>query len=110
MPIVKSTAMSVLVTVYNLAKAKFSEIPYPTVRPKTGGNPFIQNSNPPPCEDIPNVLVREATPWPSTGSTSENMFKARKDWPIPPTPARKLLHLSNIYSIDVCYITVMVLK
>ena len=26
-------------------------------------------------------------PWPSTGSAPETMFEARKDWPIPPTPA-----------------------
>ena len=28
----------------------------------------------------PMLPVREATPWPSTRSTSENLFKARKDW------------------------------
>ena len=35
---------------------------------------------------MPHVPVTEAIPWPSTGSTSENLFEARKDWPIPPTP------------------------
>ena len=86
-PMVKSVAASILITVYNLAKVKFSEIPYPTGRPQTEGNPFIQNSNPPPLEDIPDVPVRETTPCPSTGSAPENLFEARKYWPISPTLA-----------------------
>ena len=77
MPMVKSAAMSIPVTVYNLAKGKFSEISYPIGRPQTERNPSIQNSNPPPLEDIPNVPVREATPWPSTGSAPENLFEAK---------------------------------
>ena len=86
MPVVKSTDTSIPITVYNLAKGKFSEIPYPTGRPQNKGNPSIQNSKPPPLEDIPSAPVRKATPWPSTGSASENLFEA-KNWPIPPTPA-----------------------
>ena len=38
-------------------------------------------------EDIPNAPVRQDTPWASTEPASENLFKTRKDWPIPPTPA-----------------------
>ena len=87
MPVVKSTATSILITVYSLLKGKFGEIPYSTGRPQNKGNPSIHNSNPPPLEIIPNAPVRAATPWPSTGSTSQNLFKARKDWPIPHTPA-----------------------
>ena len=64
MPLVKSAATSILVMVYNLVKGKFDEVPYPTERPQE--NPFVHNSNPPPLEAIPNVPVREATPWPST--------------------------------------------
>ena len=41
------------------------------------------DNNPPPLEDIP---TRAGTPWPGAGSTSENLFESRKDWPIPPTP------------------------
>ena len=78
-PMVKSAAKSIPVTVYNLVKGKFSEIPYPTGRPQNKGNPSILNSNPPPLEDIPNAPVREATPWPSTGSDPENLFKARNN-------------------------------
>ena len=77
-----STATSILVMVYNLAI-----VPYPTGRPQNKGNPSIQNTDPPPLEDIPNTSVRQDTPWPSTGSTPENLFKARNDWPTPPTPA-----------------------
>ena len=86
MPVVKSTAMPILVTVYNLATRKYSEIPYSTGRPQNKGNPSVHNSSHPPLEDIPKALVREAIPWPSTGSGPENLFEARKDWLIPPTP------------------------
>ena len=86
-PMVKSTAMSILITVCNLTKGKFSEIPYPTERPQNEGNPSVHNSNSPPLEDIPIAPVRDATPWPSPGSASENLFEARKDWQVHPTPA-----------------------
>ena len=65
---------------------KFAEVPYPTARPQKEGHPSIQSSNPPPLEDISNAPVRQSTPWPSTGSLSENLFDTRKDWPFPPTP------------------------
>ena len=43
------------------------------------------NDNPPPLKDIP---ARAGTPWPETGSASENLFESRSDWTIPlaPTP------------------------
>ena len=41
------------------------------------------SDNPPPLEDI---QARAGTPWPDTGSASENLFKSRKDWPILPAP------------------------
>ena len=87
MPMVKSTALSIPVTVYTLAAEKFAEVPYPTGRPQNEGNPSIYNSNPPPLKDIPNAPVRQDTPWPSTVSASRNLFKTRKDWPITHTPA-----------------------
>ena len=87
MPVLKSAAAFILVMVYNLATGKFAEVPYPTGRSQNEGNPSIHSSSPPPFEDIPNAPVRQDTPWPSTGSASENLFKTRKDWPIPPTPA-----------------------
>ena len=87
MPVVRSTIESILVMVYKLVMGKFAEVPYPTARPQNEGHPSIQSSNPPLLEDIPNAPVRQGTPWPSTGSASENLFDTRKDWPIPPTPA-----------------------
>ena len=72
--------------VYKLATRKFSEDPYPTGRLQNERNPSIHDSNPPSHKDIPNALVRQGTPWPNTGSAPKNLFKTRKDWPIPPTP------------------------
>ena len=76
--------------VYKLATGKFAEVPYPTARPQNEGHHSIQITDPLPLEDIPNATVRQSTPWPSTGSASENLFDTRKDWTIPltlvPTP------------------------
>ena len=91
-PMVKSTAVSIPVMVFNLATRKFAEVPYPTGRPQNEGNPSIHKSNPPPLEDIPSAPVRQDTSWPSTEPASENLFKIRKDWQIPPTPA---IHCEN---------------
>ena len=80
MPVTRSTAAeSTLVMVYKLTTGKFADVPCPTTRPQNEG------SNPPPLKDIPNAPIRQGTPWPSTGSASENLFETRKDWPIPPT-------------------------
>ena len=86
MPVVRSAAESIPVTVYKLATGKFAEVPYPTPRPQNEGHLSVQSSNPPPLKDIPNAPVRQDTPWPSTGSASDNLFETRKDWPIPSTP------------------------
>ena len=32
-----------------------------------------------------NITVCAGTPWPKAGKMSGNLFKLRKDWPIPPT-------------------------
>ena len=40
----------------------------------------------PPWKIYPNTLARQGTPWPKTGSASENLFETRKDWPISLTP------------------------
>ena len=87
MPMTKSTATSITVMVYNLAKGRFDEVTYSTGRPQHEQNHSIQNSNPPQLEAIPNTSVREATHWPRTASAPKNLFEARKDWPIPPMPA-----------------------
>ena len=54
---------------------------------KLQGNPpqgsSSADNSPPPLEDVPTWA---GTPWPRAGSTSENLFESRKDWPIPPTP------------------------
>ena len=39
------------------------------------------DSNPPPLKNIP---TQAGTPWPKAGKISGNLFKLRKDWPIPP--------------------------
>ena len=39
-------------------------------------------NNPPPLEDAP---VCVGTPWPGAGKVSGNLFKIRKDWPVPPS-------------------------
>ena len=95
MPVVKSVAMSILVTVYNLAQGKFKGIPYPTGRPQVEENPSTPNCNPPQPEATPNAptfQAREDTPWPNTVPASMNLFEARADWPIPPaqTPTVKV--------------------
>ena len=77
-PMMRSTAESILVTIYKLAMGQFAKVPCPTTR-------SISN-NPPPLEDIPSDPVRQCTPWPNAGLASESLFETRKDWPIPPTP------------------------
>ena len=64
------TATAIPVTVHKLATGQFPEAPCPTS-----------------LEDIPKAPIRHGTPWPNAGSTSEDLFETRKDWPIPPTPA-----------------------
>ena len=61
------------------------EVPCLTTRPQNKGHPSTQNPNPPPLEVILSVPIRQGSPWPNTGSASENLFETRKDWPIPPT-------------------------
>ena len=90
MPVVKSAAISILLMVYNLAKQKFDGVPYPIEISQAGENPSIHNSTPPQLEAIPNAptfQVREDTSLPDTVPASTNLFKARADWAIPPTPA-----------------------
>ena len=60
-------------TVYKLAMGQFGKVPHPTTRPQNEGY------NPPPLEDIPNAPPRQSTPWPNSGSASENLFETRKD-------------------------------
>ena len=75
---VRSTAESILVTIHKLAMGQFAEVPHPTTR--------SINDNPLSLEDISSAPTRQGTPWPNAGLASENLFKTRKDWPIPPTP------------------------
>ena len=51
------------------------------VNPKTQ-QPPTSESNPPSLEDAP---VHAGTPWPRAGKLSSNLFKIRKDWPVPPS-------------------------
>ena len=51
------------------------------VNPESQQPPTSEN-NPPPLEDDP---VHAGTPWPIAGKMSSNLFKIRKDWPVPPS-------------------------
>ena len=35
---------------------------------------------------LKNIPIYTGTSWPKAGKMSRNLFKLRKDWPIPPTP------------------------
>ena len=72
-PTTRSTAESIPVMAYKLATGQFDEVPHQTTRPQNEG------SNTPLLEDIPNAPPRCSTPWPNSGSTSENLFETRKD-------------------------------
>ena len=90
MPVVKSAATSIPVTVYNLAQGKFKGIPYPAGRLQVEENSFAPNWNPPQLEAAPNAptfQVREDTPWPNTVPASTNLFETREDWQILPMSA-----------------------
>ena len=52
----RSTAESIPVTVYKLAKGHFAEVPHPTTRS------LNDNTSPPLLEDIPSTPVRQGTP------------------------------------------------
>ena len=76
MPMVKSAAVSIPVTVCNLAKGKFDGVPYPTERPQAEENHSVHNSNPLHLEAIPHgptLQVRGDTSWPSIVPTSTNI-------------------------------------
>ena len=80
---VKSAAMSILVTVYILAWGKFEGIPYPIGRPQVEENPSApscslpqQRQQPEAIPHAPTFQVREDTPWPDTIPASTNLFKA----------------------------------
>ena len=85
MPIVKSVATSILVSVYNLVQGKFEGIPYPTGRSQVEENPSIPSCNPPQqrpqpeaVPNTPNFQVREDILWPNTIPASTNLFETRQ--------------------------------
>ena len=90
-PMVKSAATSIPVTLYILAQGKFEGIPYSTPRPQVEENPSASSCNMPQQKHQPEAIpsaptfqVREDTPWPKTVPASTNLFEARAGWPIPP--------------------------
>ena len=92
MPVVKSAATSIPVTVCNLEQGKFEGIPYLTKRPKVEENPSVPSCNAPKQRQQPEAApsittfqVREDTPCPNTMLASTNLLEARANWPIPPT-------------------------
>ena len=80
MPVAKSAATSISVTVYNLAQEKFEEVPYPTGRPPMEENPSTQLQ---PEAAVPQN--REDTTWLNIMPAFRNMFDVRASWPIPST-------------------------
>ena len=67
------TTTAIPVTMHELAAGQFAETSNPIARPQNRGLPSVQI--PPPLEDTPKTLVRQGTPWPNAGSTSENLFE-----------------------------------
>ena len=61
-PMVRSTAQSILVTIYKLAMGQFAQVLCPTTR--------SISDNHPPLEDIPSAPVRQGTPWLSASLAS----------------------------------------
>ena len=73
MPVVKSTATSIPLTVYNLVQGKFEGIPYPTGRPQVQENPSTPSCNIPQQSQQPegtptaiSLQAREDTSWSNT--------------------------------------------
>ena len=66
--------VTIPITMMNVAKGQFQENP-----PKEVLQLII-------LHHLENIPPRAGTPWPETWLTSDNLFEARKDWPIPPTP------------------------
>ena len=71
MPVVKSAATSISVTVYNLVQGKFEGIPYPTGRPQVKEKPSASSCNTPQQRQQPEATstvtthqTREDTPGP----------------------------------------------
>ena len=102
MPVVKSAATSIPVTVYNLVQGKFEGILYPTGRPQVEENPSAPSCNmpqqrqqPEATPNVTNFQVREDTPWPNTVPASTNLFEARAKWPIPPAETPKVVKMER---------------
>ena len=95
----RSTSESIPMTINKLATGESAKVPHQTTR--------SENDNPPPLEDIPSAPVRQGTTWPYPGLASENMFKTRKDWPIPhtpvPTPAPTIMRTTQNCSNLQCH-------
>ena len=95
MPVAKSAATSIPVTVYNLAQGKFKGIPYHTTKYQEGEGPSTTSCNDPQEQQSEAAITatapqnREDTPWPNTMPVSTNLFNAMASLLIPPaeTPA-----------------------
>ena len=90
MPVSRSAATSIPVTVYNLAQGKFKGIPNPTTGFQEGEGPPTpsfnnpQEQQPEATPTVTTLQTREDTPWPNTMPASTNLFETRTSWPIPP--------------------------
>ena len=54
--------------------------------------PLTSENNPPPLEDAP---VQVGTPWHKAGKMSGNLFKVKKNWPIPPATSTTTVTATN---------------
>ena len=101
MPVTKSVATFIPVSVYYLAQCKFKGIPYPTTRFQEGEGPSAPSFNNPQeqqPEAVPTVTTlqnREDTPWPNTMPASTNLFGAKASWPIPPTETSAVVKMEK---------------
>ena len=69
-------------------------------KPSTDGMP---GNNPPPLENTP---VCTSSSWPKAGKMSGNLFKLRKDWPIPPTNNGSCATWDSIDHLDTAFMKV----
>ena len=95
MPMI-SVVETIPITMHSLAKKSETT---PIEKPLLDLNPSI----PSPVDDVPNVpvfKVREDTPWPNTEPIDTNLFEARADWPIPPSPTQGYGEAQTWHKVD----------
>ena len=88
MPVMQQILEMIPVTMHNIAKGKHEK-----------PQPELNSLIPPPMEDAaeaPVFKVREDTPWPNTEPVDSNLFEAKADWPISPSPTPTFRAVSSV--------------